>query len=73
MVLRPLVARSGPPPGHLPPRGPLRRYLAQHVAHELFTLPSVCDTDAVMTAWYATGSGLIRRTWRPTDRRRAAL
>ncbi|MFE1270593.1 hypothetical protein [Streptomyces sp. NPDC058758] len=57
----------------LDPRGPLRRDLAEHVAQELFTLPSVCETDAVMTARYATGSGLIRRTWRPADRRRATL
>ncbi|MFF0754447.1 hypothetical protein [Streptomyces sp. NPDC004267] len=55
----------------LDPRGPLRRDLAEHVAHELFTLPSVCETDAVMTAHYASGHGSIQRTWRPSDRRRA--
>ncbi|MFD9052442.1 hypothetical protein [Streptomyces zaomyceticus] len=32
------------------PWGPLRRDLAEHMAHELFTQPSICKADAVMPA-----------------------
>lgn len=52
----------------LDPRAGLRQDLAAHIAHELITLPSVCETDAVMTARYATGRGTVRRTWTYEDR-----
>ncbi|MFC8538079.1 hypothetical protein ACFUJY_29765 [Streptomyces sp. NPDC057249] len=52
----------------LDPRTSLRRDFAEHIAHELITLPSVCETDAVMTARYATGRGPVRRTWTYEDR-----
>lgn len=50
-----------------------RRDLLDHVARELYSLPSVCDTDAVMTATYHTGKGLMRRRFQPSDRKRARL
>jgi hypothetical protein len=50
-----------------------RRDLLEHVARELYSLPSVCDTDAVMTATYHTGEGLMRRRFQPSDRKRARL
>jgi hypothetical protein len=55
----------------LDPRATARRDLVEHTAYELYHLPSLCETDAVMTARYATGSGRIRRVWQPGDRRRA--
>ncbi|OEV09241.1 hypothetical protein [Streptomyces nanshensis] len=56
----------------LDPRRGVRRDLAEHIAFELFHLSSVCETDAVMTARYATGHGTVRRIWRPEDRRRTS-
>ncbi|MFF3786394.1 hypothetical protein [Streptomyces sp. NPDC001933] len=52
----------------LDPRGGVRHDFAEHIAHELITLPSVCETDAVMTARYATGRGIVRRAWTWEDR-----
>ncbi|MFJ1742505.1 hypothetical protein ACIOG4_28000 [Streptomyces microflavus] len=52
----------------LDPRAGLRHDLAEHIARELIGLPSVCETDAVMSARYATGSGTVRRTWTWHDR-----
>ncbi|MEU3500195.1 hypothetical protein ABZ726_05295 [Streptomyces hundungensis] len=54
----------------LDPRAGIRRDLAEHIADELFHLSSICETDAIMTARYATGRGAVRCTWRPEDRRR---
>ncbi|WP_330335676.1 hypothetical protein OHS33_39245 (plasmid) [Streptomyces sp. NBC_00536] len=54
----------------LDPRGSVRADLLAHMASELFHLPSVCETDAVMTARYSTGDGPVRRLWTPADRRR---
>lgn len=50
-----------------------RRDLLDHLARQLYSLPSVCDTDVVMTAVYNAGSGQVRRTFSPTDRKRAAV
>lgn len=50
-----------------------RRDLLDYLARELYSLPSVCETDAVMTATYNTGRGLVRRTFRPDDRKRARI
>lgn len=50
-----------------------RRDLLDYVARELYSLPSVCETDVVMTATYNTGRGLVRRTFRPVDRKRARI
>lgn len=50
-----------------------RRDLLDYLARELYSLPSVCETDAVMTARYNTGRGLVRRTFRPCDRKRAQI
>ncbi|MER7761569.1 hypothetical protein [Streptomyces sp. NPDC097619] len=50
------------------PRTALRADFAQHIAQELIGLPSVCETDAVMTAEFATGRGPVRRTWTWQDR-----
>ncbi|MEU7228976.1 hypothetical protein [Streptomyces chrestomyceticus] len=47
----------------LDPRAGVRHDFAEHIARELIGLPSVCETDAVMTARYATGRGPVRRTW----------
>ena len=47
--------------------------LLDYLARELYSLPSVCETDAVMTASYSTGRGLVRRTFRPADRKRAQI
>lgn len=52
----------------LDPRGALRPDFTQHIAGELIGLPSVCETDAVMTARYAAGNGLTSRTWTWQDR-----
>ncbi|MEV5451528.1 hypothetical protein [Streptomyces sp. NPDC052535] len=48
-----------------------RRDLLAYLVGELYSLPSVCDTDAVMTATYNTGRGTVRRTFQPRGRRRA--
>ena len=45
--------------------------LLDYLARELYSLPSVCETDVVMTAAYNAGQGLVRRTFRPGDRKRA--
>lgn len=50
-----------------------RRDLLDYLARELYSLPSVCDTDAVMTATYNTGRGLVERTFRPGDRKRTTV
>lgn len=50
-----------------------RRDLLDYLARELYSLPSVCDTDVVMTATYNTGRGLVQRTFRPGDRKRARI
>jgi len=50
-----------------------RSDLLDYVARELYSLPSVCDTDAVMTATYNAGHGLVERTFRPGDRKRARV
>jgi hypothetical protein len=50
-----------------------RRDLMDYLARELYSLPSVCDTDVVMTATYNTGRGLVERTFRPGDRKRAQI
>lgn len=50
-----------------------RRDLLDYLARELYSLPSVCDTNAVMTATYNAGRGLVRRTFRPSDRKRARI
>jgi hypothetical protein len=50
-----------------------RRDFLDYVARELYSLPSVCETDAVMTAAYNTGRGLVRRTFKPSDRKRAQI
>ncbi|MGW7089995.1 hypothetical protein ACWGH2_41800 [Streptomyces sp. NPDC054871] len=52
----------------LDPRAGVRHDLAEHIARELVHLSSVCETDAVMTARYATGHGTVRRTWTWDDR-----
>lgn len=51
----------------------IRRDLLDYLVGELYSLPSVCETDAVMTATYNTGRGLSERTFRPGDRKRAHL
>lgn len=48
-----------------------RRDLLDHVVRELYSLPSVCDTDAVMTAAYNTGRGPVQHLFTPRDRKRA--
>lgn len=50
-----------------------RRDLLDYLARELYSLPSVCETDAVMTATYNTGRGLVQRTFQPGDRKRAQI
>lgn len=50
-----------------------RRDLLDYLARGLYSLPSVCETDAVMTAEYNAGQGLVRRTFRPDDRKRAQI
>jgi hypothetical protein len=50
-----------------------RRDLLDYVVRELYSLPSVCETDAVMTATYNAGRGLMQRTFKPSDRKRARL
>lgn len=50
-----------------------RRDLLDYVTRELYSLPSVCETDVVMTATYNTGRGLMWRTFRPSDRKRAQI
>lgn len=50
-----------------------RRDLLDHLARELYSLPSVCETDVVMTAAYNTAQGLVQRTFRPGDRKRARI
>lgn len=52
----------------LDPRAGLRRDFAEHIARKLISLPSVCETDAVMTARFASGNGPIWRTWTWQDR-----
>ncbi|WP_433860251.1 hypothetical protein [Streptomyces kronopolitis] len=52
----------------LDPRGPVRLDFAEHIARELIGLPSVCETDAVMTARFAAGRGPTSRTWTWQDR-----
>ncbi|MFI9052484.1 hypothetical protein [Streptomyces sp. NPDC053427] len=52
----------------LDPRAGVRHDIAEHTAFELIHLPSVCETDAVMSARYATGRGIVRRTWTWHDR-----
>ncbi|MFD8609517.1 hypothetical protein [Streptomyces sp. NPDC059631] len=52
----------------LDPRGPVRLDFTEHIARELIRLPSVCETDAVMTARYAAGRGPTSRTWTWQDR-----
>ncbi|RSS95077.1 hypothetical protein EF903_05405 [Streptomyces sp. WAC05292] len=52
----------------LDPRASVRHDFAEHIARELIGLPSVCETDAAMTARFATGRGLVRRTWTWQDR-----
>lgn len=50
-----------------------RRDLLNYLATELYSLPSVCETDVVMTAEYSSGRGLVRRTFHPSDRKRAQI
>lgn len=50
-----------------------RSDLLDHVARELYSLPSVCETDVVMTATYNTGRGLVQHTFRPGERKRAQI
>jgi hypothetical protein len=50
-----------------------RRDLLDYLARELYSLPSVCDTDVVMTATYRTGRVVVQRTFQPGDRKRARL
>lgn len=45
-----------------------RRDLLEHLAHELYHLPSICVTDAVMTATYTVDGREVRRDFRPSDR-----
>ncbi|MEU0857454.1 hypothetical protein ABZ352_18725 [Streptomyces griseofuscus] len=52
----------------LDPRGPVRLDFTEHIARELIGLPSVCETDAVMTARFAAGRGPTSRTWTWQDR-----
>ncbi|MFJ5739974.1 hypothetical protein [Streptomyces microflavus] len=52
----------------LDPRGSVCPDFAEHMARELIGLPSVCETDAVMTACYAAGQGPTVRTWTWQDR-----
>ncbi|MEV7465237.1 hypothetical protein AB0O20_01830 [Streptomyces kronopolitis] len=52
----------------LDPRAAIRHDFAEHIARELIGLPSVCETDAVMTARYATGHGTVHRSWTWQDR-----
>ncbi|WP_146132568.1 hypothetical protein [Streptomyces solincola] len=52
----------------LDPRAGLRHDFAEHIARELIGLPSVCETDAAMTARYSTGRGTVHRTWTWQDR-----
>ncbi|MFD7764110.1 hypothetical protein [Streptomyces microflavus] len=52
----------------LDPRAGVREDFAAHIARELIGLPSVCETDAVMTARYSAGHGPVRRTWTWEDR-----
>lgn len=48
-----------------------RRDLLEHLAHELYNLPSICVTDAIMTAIYTVNGRENRRSFRPDDRKRA--
>ncbi|MFE7780341.1 hypothetical protein [Streptomyces nigrescens] len=48
-----------------------RRDLCGYLTHELYHLPSICETDAIMTVTYNDGHGKVHRTFRPADRRRA--
>jgi hypothetical protein len=48
-----------------------RRDLLEHLAHEVYHLPSICITDAVMTATYTVDGRETRRTFRPSDRKTA--
>jgi hypothetical protein len=50
-----------------------RHDLLDHLVRELYSLPSVCDTDAVMTATYRSGRVVVQRTFQPGDRKRARL
>lgn len=50
-----------------------RRDLLDHLVRELYSLPSVCETDVVMTATYRTGRVVVQRTFQPSDRKRARL
>lgn len=50
-----------------------RRDLLDHLVRELYSLPSICETDAVMTAAYRIGRVVVRRTFQPGDRKRARL
>lgn len=52
-------------------RQSVRRDLLDHLACELYRLPSVCETDATMTAAYNSGRGQVRRSFHPQNRRRA--
>ncbi|MFI1408828.1 hypothetical protein ACH4Y0_02645 [Streptomyces sp. NPDC020707] len=47
----------------------VRADLLEHLAHELYHLPSICVTDAVMTATYTVDGREIRREFRPDGRR----
>jgi hypothetical protein len=53
-------------------RQAVRRDLLDYLVGELYSLPSVCDTDAVMTAAYNTGRGRVIRAFGPTDRKRVS-
>ncbi|WP_328689847.1 hypothetical protein OHA74_12155 [Streptomyces phaeochromogenes] len=48
-----------------------RTDLLAHLAWDLYHLPSICVTDAVMTATYAVDGRETRREFRPDDRRTA--
>jgi hypothetical protein len=48
--------------------GRMRRDLLEHLTEEVYNLPSLCETDATMTAIYQLDLRKVRRTLRPEDR-----
>ncbi|TXS44934.1 hypothetical protein [Streptomyces sp. OR43] len=52
-------------------RQAVRPDLLAHLVRELYSLPSVCDTDAVMTAVYTVGRGQLKCSCTPDGRKRA--
>jgi hypothetical protein len=55
----------------LPPRTSARKDLLEFLPVELYRLPSLCDTNIVMTATYKLAGRTVRREFKPENRRRA--